>query len=215
MFHYEYPHPAVTTDCVIFTILNERLQVLLVQRGQDPYAGSWAFPGGFIEIDEDLCAAARRELREETGIECVQLDQFHAFGAPERDPRERIISIAYFGLVPAAASSPAAGDDAADARWFDVAALPPLAFDHREMFERARERLLQEATPAYLTGVFLPSEFTAAELAALYSILRGRSISAGEIEALHTVLGSIAVAGQRSSADGPLTVYRAVGSAPV
>jgi 8-oxo-dGTP diphosphatase len=213
MYQYEYPHPAVTTDCVIFSIRDERLHVLLIERGHEPYAGCWAFPGGFIDIGEDLSAAARRELREETGIECERLEQFYAFGAPERDPRERIISIAFVGIVAAANSSPAAGDDAADARWFDVAALPELAFDHREMFTRARESLLQRLTPAYLAGIILPVEFTAAELAHSYSIMHGRSLSDGEIVATHTARGLIAVAGQRPSADGPIKIYRAAGSA--
>ena len=96
---YRYPHPAVTTDCVIFGFDGERLQVLLIERGIEPYKGSWAFPGGFLKMDETAEEGARRELKEETGLDSAYMEQFHTFSTPERDPRERVITIAYYALV--------------------------------------------------------------------------------------------------------------------
>ena len=117
---------------------------LLIRRKRDPYAGHWAFPGGFVDIDEDLVDAARRELEEETGIRGVELEQLRAFGAPDRDPRTRVITIVYMALIdPEQARSfhPRGGDDAAEARWWDVCKLPPLAFDHEQILNYALEQL--------------------------------------------------------------------------
>ena len=97
---YEYPHPAITTDVVLCTVQGGQLRVLLIRRGREPYAGYWALPGGFLDVDEDLEACARRELLEETGIEGIYLEQLHTFGQPARDPRERVISVTFLGLTP-------------------------------------------------------------------------------------------------------------------
>ena len=115
-YHYKYPHPSVTTDCVVFGYDGFRLNVLLVERGREPHKGKWAFPGGFLEIDEAAEDGALRELYEETGLSSVDLRQFHSFTEPGRDPRERVISIAYYALV--SMRDVCGGDDAAAARWF-------------------------------------------------------------------------------------------------
>ncbi|MDZ7643358.1 MAG: NUDIX hydrolase [Woeseiaceae bacterium] len=138
---YDYPHPAVATDIVVFSVRDGTRHVLLIERAAEPFAGCWALPGGFVEIDEDLADAARRELYEETGLTCTTLEQLHAFGEPRRDPRERVISIAYVGMVEAGSGAPRAASDAAAARWFDLGALPPLAFDHAEMITLALARV--------------------------------------------------------------------------
>ncbi len=138
-FHYKYPHPAVTTDCVIFGFDGESLKVLLIERGYDPYKGCWAFPGGFLEMDESADEGARRELKEETGLETAYVKQFHTFSTPDRDPRERVISVAYYSLV--RISEVRGMDDAAQAKWFPLDAVPQLAFDHREMLHLATEEL--------------------------------------------------------------------------
>lgn len=138
---YAYPHPAVTTDIALFSLGSEGLKLLLVKRKAPPFDGQWALPGGFLEMDETLEACAARELREETGIEAVHLTQFHAFSAPDRDPRERVISVAFLGLLPADAAPPMAGSDAADVRWHNADALPPLAFDHAEIVRMAQAHL--------------------------------------------------------------------------
>ena len=137
-YHYKYPHPNVTTDCVVFAYNDEhQLHVLLIQRGNEPCKGRWAFPGGFLNIDEDGETGALRELREETGLVVDHARQFHTFTDPKRDPRERVISIAYWALVPM--QQVKGDDDAAQARWFPVNNFPPLAFDHDEMLRLALE----------------------------------------------------------------------------
>jgi len=135
---YQYPHPAVTTDVVLFTLREDCLQLLLIERGNEPFKGHWALPGGFVDIDEDIDACAARELAEETGVDNIYLEQLGTFGKPGRDPRERVISVAYLALAPQALLAVQAGDDAAAAAWFPVADLPALAFDHAEIIAVAR-----------------------------------------------------------------------------
>lgn len=136
MYTYKYPHPAVTADCIVMTRDN---QVLLIQRKNEPCQGQWAFPGGFMNIDETAEAAAVRELQEETGITLSETDIFQvgAYTAVDRDPRERVITIAYLAEIDAPV--PVKGsDDAARAQWFPLDALPPLAFDHAEILLDAK-----------------------------------------------------------------------------
>jgi 8-oxo-dGTP diphosphatase len=141
MYTYEYPHPAVTTDAVLFAVRDGAMHVLLIQRAQEPHRGAWALPGGFVDIDESLDEAVQRELREETGIEGVELEQFYTFGDPNRDPRERVITVAYLALVDAERLRPSAADDAMDVGWFPLGALPPLAFDHARVIAMAHDCL--------------------------------------------------------------------------
>lgn len=140
-YHYKYPHPAVTADAVVFGFDGYKLHVLLVERGVDPYKGMWALPGGFMRIDETAEQCAVRELMEETGVRNVYLEQFHTFSAVGRDPRERVVTIAYIALVRQSDYRLIAGDDAARAAWFDVDKLPPLAFDHGMILSEARRYL--------------------------------------------------------------------------
>ncbi|MEZ5559982.1 MAG: NUDIX hydrolase [Pseudomonadales bacterium] len=135
-YTYSHPHPAVAVDVVVLALRNDVLEVLLIERARDPYAGRWALPGGFVGIDEDLADAARRELREETSLAAGPLQQIGAFGAPQRDPRERVISVAFWTRLDSA--QPArAGSDARTAAWFPVDRLPPLAFDHGQIVAAA------------------------------------------------------------------------------
>ena len=141
-YSYDYPHPAVAADVALFREISGVQQVLLIKRGQPPFAGSWVLPGGFVNIDEDLEDAARRELLEETGLRAGDLVQLQTFGRPDRDPRERVITVVFLGMLGAADNGePRAGDDAAEARWFDLENLPGLAFDHAEILAVARQRL--------------------------------------------------------------------------
>jgi 8-oxo-dGTP diphosphatase len=135
---YTYPHPAVTVDIVVVT-RGARPKVLLIRRKHAPFAGCWAIPGGYVEIDEALEDAARRELREETGLKVDGLEQLYTFGDPGRDPRERTISVAFLTQVAATDAKPHAGDDAAEVGWFSLQKPPALAFDHREILAHARE----------------------------------------------------------------------------
>lgn len=173
MYSYEYPHPAVTTDVVVFTIRDAELAVLLIERGMQPERGRWAIPGGFIDIDEDLETAARRELREETGVDARELEQLHAFGRPDRDPRERVITVAYITILRADEITLRAASDAADAAWFPMRALPELAFDHREILALAHERLRAKLDDPATVRRFLADEFTPVQMKrVLEAILR-------------------------------------------
>jgi ADP-ribose pyrophosphatase YjhB (NUDIX family) len=172
---------AVTVDLVLFTIADDRLRTLVVRRGAAPFKGRWALPGGFVGLDEDLESAARRELREETGLEVrrVHLEQLATYGAPHRDPRQRVVTVAYLALAPRL-PAPLPGSDAAGAAWVDVDEVrrlrSGLAFDHAQILkdglERARSKL--EYTP--LATAFCPREFTIAELRRVYEIVWGTEL---------------------------------------
>ena len=140
MYTYDYARPAVSTDVVLFAGSGEALEVLLIRRGNEPFKGRWALPGGFLDERETLEACAHRELAEETGITGVALKQLQAFSNPDRDPRGRVISVAFIGGVGERVGA-VAGDDAAEARWWPVSHLPPLAFDHGRIVAAALERL--------------------------------------------------------------------------
>jgi 8-oxo-dGTP diphosphatase len=139
-YTYEYPRPAVTVDTVIVT-RGPKPKVLLIRRKHKPFTGKWAIPGGFVEMEETLEAAARRELREETGVEAGRLEQLGTFGDPGRDPRGRTISIVYLAFVDAARVHPEAADDASEVGWHSLVRPPELAFDHAEILKCARRRL--------------------------------------------------------------------------
>lgn len=173
-YSYAYPHPAVTTDIVLFTVRRNALHVLLVRRDLEPHKGEWALPGGFVEMDESLDACARRELKEETGLEGLYLEQLYTFGAPDRDPRERVITVAYFALVPSDRLVLKAGSDAREARWHAIDPLPDLAFDHGEIIQTARDRLAAKMEYSTIGLKFMAEEFTLSEVQALYETVSGR-----------------------------------------
>lgn len=141
-YTYPYPRPAVTVDAVIFRVQNEQKEVLLIQRKHPPFEHQWALPGGFVEMDENLETAAKRELKEETGLTDIPLHQFFAFGNPGRDPRHRTISIAYWGEQKEPQELQA-GDDAKNARWFSLDKLPDTAFDHKDIIATAQKNWLK------------------------------------------------------------------------
>ncbi len=171
-----YPHPAVAVDVVVFTLRQQALQVLLIRRGNPPYKGSWAFPGGFVEYDESLDDAARRELKEETNVDAARLVQFYTFGQPDRDPRMRVISVAYWALLRAYRVRLRAGDDACEARWFSVAHPPRLAFDHREMLSRAIQALYGGLCYSDLSSEIVPKSLTSTHLKRIYEVLPGKKL---------------------------------------
>lgn len=173
-YTYEYPHPSVTVDLVIFTIADNDLKVLLIRRGAEPFKGCWALPGGFVEIDESLETAAARELEEEAGVTNVYLEQLYTFGDPDRDPRGRTISVAYFALVDASQQRIQAASDAADAQWHSV--FTPklkgkLAFDHKKILEYAVWRLRNKIEWTTVGYELLPKKFTLSELQRVYEII--------------------------------------------
>jgi len=165
---YQYPRAALTVDCVVFGFDEGELKVLLIERGLEPFKGRWALPGGFVRVDETLDEAARRELVEETGLKNVFLEQLYTFGAVERDPRERVVSIAYYALVKLSNHRAKAATDAANAQWFPVSKLPKLAFDHPEILRTALARLQGKVRYQPIGFELLPEKFTLSHLQHLY-----------------------------------------------
>ena len=172
----DYPRPSVTVDLIILTIAENDLQVLLIRRKQAPFAGRWALPGGFVEMNESLEDAAARELKEEVGVERVYLEQLYTFGEPKRDPRGRVISVAYFALIDAEGQRIVAASDAADAAWHSVFQPPRLAFDHRKVLDYAVSRLRNKLEWTTVGYELLPKRFTLSELQRVYEIILQRPI---------------------------------------
>jgi len=167
-FQYRFPRPAVTLDLVAFALTASGPRVLLIQRARDPFAGRWALPGGFLDMDEDLETGARRELMEETRLEVGALWQIGAFGAVDRDPRGRTVSVAFLAVHGGDPPAATAGDDAAEARWRPANRLPRLAFDHRDVVRAARERLAERAHEPARLATLLPPHFTLRDLQLLH-----------------------------------------------
>jgi 8-oxo-dGTP diphosphatase len=178
MYSYEYPRPSVTVDCVIFGLDNESLKVLLIERKHDPFAGKWALPGGFVDMDETIDRAAQRELEEETGISDMYMEQLYTFGDVERDPRGRVISVAYYALVNLSdyQNKVVAASDASQARWFPVTQLPALAFDHDKVLEVAINRVKNKVRYQPIGFELLPEKFALSQLQELYEMILGRAL---------------------------------------
>ncbi|MDE7160900.1 MAG: NUDIX hydrolase [Muribaculaceae bacterium] len=168
---YEYPRPAMTADCVIFGFDGEALRILLVERGVEPYKGYWALPGGFMKEDESIEECAMRELLEETGMRRVYLEQCHTFSSPGRDPRGRVVTVAFIALVRPGDHQLCAGDDAVRATWFEASMLPPLAFDHREIIAYAREYLKEVLRLRPVAFRLLDEIFTMDDLRRVYEVI--------------------------------------------
>jgi 8-oxo-dGTP diphosphatase len=167
-YTYSHPHPAVTVDCVVFGYDTTELKVLLIRRKLDPFRGRWALPGGFVQEDETLEDAARRELSDETGMSKLFLEQLYSFGDPDRDPRERVISIAYYALTKLADHALKAASDADDAAWFAIADLPKLGFDHEKIIDTALRRLKAKVRYEPIGFELLAEKFSLGELQRLY-----------------------------------------------
>jgi 8-oxo-dGTP diphosphatase len=173
---YQFPRAALTVDCAVFGFGEGELRVLLIQRALDPFQGKWALPGGFVRLDETLDAAARRELEEEAGLRGVFLEQLYTFSAVDRDPRERVVSVAYFALVKLSQHHAKADTDAARAEWFPISKTPHLAFDHAEILDTALTRLKGKVRYQPIGFELLPPEFTLSELQNLYEAVLGTSL---------------------------------------
>ncbi len=215
MAKYRMPKLTMTTDIVIFTIRADRLEILLIDRQNPPYQGKWALPGGLVEEDEDLDVCARRELEEETKVTGVELEQLHAFGAPHRDPRGRLVTVAYYTLVRPDRLYPKAGSDAAAVRWFAVDELSPLAFDHEQIIAMARRRLqarLDESADAF---GFLPKTFTLEELRKVNEIVVGARLDPRQFRRRVLALELIEDTGKiRTGTRRPERIYRATKRIP-
>lgn len=170
-FCYRYPHAAVTADCVIFGFNGTDLKVLLVERGNDPFKAMWALPGGFMRIDETIEQTALRELEEETNLKNVYVEQFKVFSEVNRDPRERVITVAFIALVRPDDYDVVAGDDASNALWFDECMLPPMAFDHAIIIKQAREHLSEILRIKPVAFELLNKYFSLSELQRVYEVI--------------------------------------------
>jgi len=212
MYQYEYPHPAVTTDIVIFTIRDKQLKLLQIMRGGDPYKGKWALPGGFVQLDEDLESGARRELSEETGISGVYLEQLYTFGSVDRDPRERVITVAYYALIPSDKIELRAATDAEAVGWFSMDELPKLAFDHKKIVDMAHERLVAKLDYSTIAFKFMPEEFTLSELQDVYEIILREEMDRRNFRKWMLALDQIVETGgeRREGAHRPAKLYRAI-----
>jgi 8-oxo-dGTP diphosphatase len=175
-FSYEYPRPALTVDCVVFGLDGADLKVMLIRRDLEPFKGAWALPGGFVRMDETLDDAARRELREETGLDDVYLEQLYTFGGIGRDPRGRVVSVAYYALVNLIGRRVEASTDAADAKWFPADDVPTLAFDHADILDAAVGRLRGKVRYEPIGFELLPPQFTLSQLQRLYETVLDRTL---------------------------------------
>lgn len=204
-----YPTYAVTTDIILFTIRDERLKLLLIRRGGAPFQGQWALPGGFVNPEEALEAAALRELAEETNVRDVYLEQLYTFGAPGRDPRGRIVTVAYFALMPSDGMRLSAATDAEAVGWFALDDLPPLAFDHAEIVEMAHQRLVAKLDYSTLAFQFLPTTFTLSEVQQVYETILGHDLDKRNFRKWALALDQLEETGEmRSGAHRPARLYR-------
>jgi 8-oxo-dGTP diphosphatase len=209
-YKYDYPHPAVTVDVVVFTIEDDDLKVLLIQRDLEPFEGQWALPGGFIGIDERLSDAAKRELKEETGVTPSFLEQLYTFGRPDRDPRERTITVAYYALIPFDEISLAAGDDARDAQLFSTNELPELAFDHENILRLAGMRIKERLSDPFFAFQMLPETFTMYELRQVHELFLGESLDKRNFRKKIIALDQIEETGEKRTSvqHRPARLYR-------
>lgn len=208
MYTYKYPHPALTTDCVVFGFDGSALSLLLVNRGIEPYKGKWALPGGFVRMDETVEEGALRELREETGVDDIYVEQLQAFSSIDRDPRERVVTVAFLAFVRQDDYNVIAGDDAAQAQWFPVEDLPELAFDHSEIIRVALEKLRWKITYEPLAFRLLNDTFTMTQVQTIYEAVLGQTFDRRNFHKKMTSLGYIVPTGQTERSSGrPAALY--------
>lgn len=209
-YTYEYPHYALTADIVVFTIREAALKILLIKRKEAPFKSRWALPGGFLQPSETLEECAQRELEEETGVSGFYLEQLETFSAVNRDPRERVITVAYFALVSSESLELNASTDAEDAAWMDVSDMPNIAFDHEGIVHRAIERLRAKFDYTTLAYQFLPKRFTMKELREVYEAVLDESIERRNFAKKMLQSGDLIETDEQrlEGAHRPATVYR-------
>lgn len=207
-YTYKYPRPSLTVDCIVFGLKEGVLKVLLIQRGHPPFEGKWALPGGFVDLGEDLEAAALRELEEETGVKNLFIEQLFTFGSVARDPRGRVISVAYFALVNLDEHPVKAASDAKEAAWYNLDELPDLAFDHDEILALAKKRLRSKVLYQPIGFELLPKQFTLSALQQLYETILGLSLNKRNFRTKMQKMGLLKACGtQTNVSHRPATLY--------
>lgn len=209
-YTYKYPRPALTVDCVIFGYdTGQPLRLLLIQRAHEPFEGRWALPGGFVDMEEDLEAASLRELSEETGMTDVFIEQLYTFGAPGRDPRGRVVSVAHYALVNLSEHPVQAASDARRVAWFAVDALPDLAFDHEHIVQTAIQRLRGKVRYQPIGFELLPPQFTLTQLQDLYEAVLGIQLNKRNFRTRIHKMGVLEAVGmQEGVSHRPAKLYR-------
>ena len=208
MYTYKYPHPAVTTDCVVFGFDGSNLNLLLIERGIEPFKGKWALPGGFMNMDETAEQGAMRELQEETSIKDIYIEQFHTFTSVNRDPRERVLTIAFLAFIRQEKYEVIAGDDAAKAQWFPIDHLPELAFDHKEIIAMALDKLKWKITYEPIAFRLLNKTFTMTQVQTIYEVVLGQTFDRRNFHKKMTALGYIIPTEMQSRGSGrPGTLF--------
>lgn len=175
-YTYQYPHPAVTVDCAIFGFDGKSLRILLIERGVEPFKGRWALPGGFVRMDETVEEAAMRELQEETNVKGVYMSQLAVFSEVDRDPRERVITVAFYALVKPSDHDVIGGDDAARAMWFGIDEYPELVFDHEKILKAAFTQLQRNFRAGNVGLELFEDKFSISQLYTLHSLVTQRDI---------------------------------------
>lgn len=205
-----YEFTVVATDVVIFSVQEKNLRVLLIEMKKSPFQGSWAVPGGLVKSDESLSNAAKRILSEKAGVTGVYLEQLAAFGEPNRDPFGRVVSVAYFSLIPSDQHALQTTSEYADIRWFPVRRLPKLAYDHQEVIRTAMERLRAKLAYTTIARNLLPQEFSLSDLQAIYEIILGKLVDKRNFRKKILGLGLVKSVGKkrRGGASRPAELYR-------
>jgi len=205
-----FERPLVAVDLVIFSVREQALALLLIERRDPPFQGMWALPGGFVRKHESLEETARRELGEETGVGDIYLEQLFTFGDPDRDPRSRVVTVAYFAIIASDLTVLRASTDASDAQWFRVAELPALAFDHERIVEYAIERLRNKLEYTTVGFQLLPREFTLTELQTTYEIILDKQLDKRNFRKKMLSLGVVQETGEvkRVGVHRPARLYR-------
>jgi 8-oxo-dGTP diphosphatase len=206
----DYEHPAVTVDLVIFTVNNDVLKFMLVKRAEGPFADCWSMPGGFLKVGESLEGAALRVLKEKAAVENVYVEQLYTFGAPDRDPRARVITVTYFALIPWKHLSQPESNKIADLMWAPVDQLPKLAFDHREIAQYAVQRLRAKASYSNIVYGLLPGQFRLSELQKIYEIILDENLDKRNFRKRILAMGLLQETGKKIAmgAHRPAMLYK-------
>lgn len=209
-FPTETGRAVLTTNIVVFSLRDEQLKLLLIRRQNPPFQGHWSLPGGVVGENEDIEANAMRKLEEGTGVTGVYLEQLYTFGKPARDPRERVVSVAYYALVPSERLRLRNDQRGQDVGWFGVAELPELAFDHADMVEVAHQRLAAKLDYSTIAFQFMPERFTLSDLQNVYQMILNRELDKRNFRKRMLAMNQIRQTGEvrRNGSHRPARLYR-------